>query len=110
MTYLTKDDRKALADITFGFDYQRRVYDVVEDIVARHVTEADDLADALDDSLEREKALEDKLDKVVLLARECQGLVSRYTRVHGENGDRVADLLSEDTYRIGTALLALLDE
>jgi hypothetical protein len=42
------------------------------------------------------------------LARECQGLVGRYTRAVGENGDRVADLLSEDTYRIGTELLAAL--
>ena len=43
------------------------------------------------------------------LARECQGLAGRYTRAYGENGDRVADLLTEDTYRIGTAILAILD-
>ena len=56
-----------------------------------------------------EAALADLRARVAPLARECQGLVSRYTRAPGENGDRVADLLSEDTHRIGTAILALLD-
>ena len=41
-------------------------------------------------------------------ARELQSLVSRYTRAPGENGDRVADLLTEDAYRIGGELLAIL--
>ena len=57
-----------------------------------------------------EAALADLRARVKPLARECQGLVSRYTRAPGENGDRVADLLSEDTHRIGTAILALLGE
>lgn len=140
MTYLTNADREALvmAFTEPDDDCAHNVaplFAAVEAIVKRHVEpvedyykhaasssyfkgqalndaweELDDLADVLDDSLEREKTLEDKLDKMADLARECQRLVSTYTRAHGENGDRVADLLSQDTYRIGTALLALLDE
>ena len=57
-----------------------------------------------------EAALADLRARDAPLARECQGLVTSYTRAPGENGDRVADLLSEDTHRIGTAILALLGE
>ena len=50
------------------------------------------------------------LTKLRQLARECRDLVFKYTRAPGENGDRVADLLSEDAYRIGSELLAELDD
>lgn len=54
--------------------------------------------------------LREEIRKVRALARECRGLVSKYSRAYGENGDRVADLLSADTYRIGEAILATLDD
>ena len=49
-----------------------------------------------------------QVESVRQLAREVASLPSKYTRAPGENGDRVADLLSEDAYRLGAAIRAAL--
>ncbi len=55
---------------------------------------------------------EEDLKRLKQLARECQGLVGRYTRMPGPNGngDRVANLLTEDTYKIGTEMMEILNK
>lgn len=47
--------------------------------------------------------MNDELDKLI---RELGSLFSRYSRAYGENGDRVADLLTEDTYKIAEKMKA----
>lgn len=65
---------------------------------------------ALLDDLDRAEAEVKRLrEGIKPIVRELQGLVSRYTRAPGENGDRVADLLSKDSYEVGTRLSRLLD-
>lgn len=53
----------------------------------------------------------DELQELRRIARSIQSLPSAYTRMNGPtgNGDRVADLLSGDAYRLGTRLLEILD-
>ena len=43
------------------------------------------------------------------LARQLQGLSGSYTRMIGSNGDRVADLLTEDAYKIGKEIEEILE-
>lgn len=54
----------------------------------------------------------DQIEELRKLARQCQGMSGRYTRMYGPqgNGDRVADLQMEDAYHIGTRILEILDE
>lgn len=59
---------------------------------------------------EKEQAEADLLTKLDLLAREIESLPSRYTRMQGVNGDRVADLLSDDTYKLGHQMRELIAE
>lgn len=43
------------------------------------------------------------------LARQLTALPYRYSRAAGENGDRVADLLTQDAYAIGQQILQALE-
>lgn len=46
-----------------------------------------------------------------LLARKLQGLSGTYTRLYGSggNGDRVADLLTQDAFEIGQRIEEILE-
>ena len=55
-------------------------------------------------------ASEARMDRAKKLARRVEGLQSDYTRLPGVNGDRVADLLSDDAYNLGHELRETLGD
>lgn len=60
--------------------------------------------------LDLQHDLEARMDQAKKLARRVEGLQSDYTRLPGVNGERVADLLSDDSYNLGHELRGILGD
>ena len=114
----------------FGMEYRIRNLDEDPDpVVARDAYEGKSWQELRDTIAEYESAigfetnctncarmldlqhdLEARMDRAKKLARRIESLQSDYTRLPGVNGDRVADLLSDDTYNLGHELRDVLGD
>lgn len=63
----------------------------------------------IEDLLAENAHLQLALDEIRPVAREMHSIAGKYTRLYGSNGDRVADLLTDDAMGAGARLLAILD-